>query len=114
MTVGMIRRMTEQYDDPVYRHSLREAFVILALWALSFAWVVGYSYVAGYPKPGEQVEIYGGLPTWVLWGVAVPWVVSGMIAIILCLGFIRDDDLGHADDEVPEHETSQENAEVTA
>jgi hypothetical protein len=89
-------------DDPVYQHSRREALVILVLWGISFAWTVPYCYFTGYQAPGSLQELQTtlGIPSWVFWGVAVPWVVCGVVSILLCLFFIRDDDLGHAEDEV--------------
>ena len=86
-------------DDPVYRHALREAFVILALWGTSFAWTVPYCYTHGYTREDGTVETVLGIPAWVWWGVALPWIVMGVIAILLCLVFIQDDDLGHTADE---------------
>lgn len=89
--------------DPVYRHSRREALVILALWMLSFAWTVTYSYVNGYAtaESPRELEMTLGIPSWVWWGIAVPWIVSGIVSILMCLFFIQDDGLGHAADEVP-------------
>lgn len=90
-------------NDPVFQHSRREALVILVLWGISFAWTVPYCYVNGYQAPGvpEDLGMTLGIPSWVFWGVAVPWIVCGAISILLCLFFIRNDDLGHADDEPP-------------
>lgn len=89
--------------DPVYKHSRREAVLILILWGLSFAWTVPYCYFRGYGAPAspDDVEIAFGIPAWVWWGVALPWIVCGVISIALCQFYIRDDDLGHAADEVP-------------
>jgi hypothetical protein len=82
-------------DDPVFLHSRREALVMLLVWAASFAWTVPYCYFNGYDAPGDpaQLEIVFGMPAWVVWGIVVPWVVFGVVAILLCLYFIRDDDL---------------------
>ncbi|MCA9055549.1 MAG: DUF997 family protein [Planctomycetaceae bacterium] len=91
-------------DDPVFLHSRREAVVILVLWGLCFAWTIPYCYIYGYntPADAETLPIVMGMPAWVFWGVAVPWLVAGLISIGLCLWFIQDDDLGHAADESPE------------
>lgn len=93
---------TDETLDPVFRHSRREALVILALWTASFLWTVPFSYFQGYHKPGDplDVSLTFGMPSWVFWGVALPWLVTGLVSMLLCLFFIRDDDLGHADDEV--------------
>ncbi len=61
-----------------------------------------YCYFNGYQTTHEnwQLELTFGLPSWVVWGVAVPWIVCGAISIWYCLFLIEDDDLGRADDEL--------------
>ena len=88
-------------EDVVYRHSKREAYAILILWALSFAWTVPYCYFTGYQTTSEnwQLEVTWGMPSWVVWGVAIPWLLCAVISILLCLFYIQDDDLGRAEDE---------------
>ena len=103
---GIGKHLTENQmsvnEDPVYRHSKREAIFILILWAGSFAWTVPYCYFNGYQTTQDNwtLELTFGLPSWVVWGVAVPWVVCGIISILLCFFLIQDDDLGRADDEL--------------
>jgi hypothetical protein len=82
-------------DDPVFLHARREAVVMLLVWAASFAWTVPYCYFNGYDAPGDlaQLQLVLGMPAWVFWGILVPWIVFGVIAILLCLYFIQDDDL---------------------
>lgn len=95
--------MTSPAVDPVYAHSKSEAKVILVIWGLSFLWTVPYCYFAGYQTPQAPIELSltFGIPSWVFWGVAFPWTVSGLLSIILCLFYIKDDDLGQAEDELP-------------
>lgn len=89
-------------EDPVYVHSLREALVILVIWGVSFAWTVPVCYWTGYRSSGQEWELsmLFGIPSWIFWGVVLPWIVSGIAAILMCLLYIKDDDLGRADDEV--------------
>lgn len=93
-------------DDPVFLHSRREAVVILGVWALSLLWTVPYCYLNGYQSPAapEELPIVLGMPAWVFWGIAVPWVVCGLISIALCLWFIQDDDLGETAEKAPPEE----------
>lgn len=82
-------------DDPVFLHSRREALIILALWAAALAWVVPYCYVYGYhdvPDPA-QLEMVFGIPSWVFWGVLMPWIACTLMTIVICVWFIKDDDL---------------------
>ncbi|MEZ6067752.1 MAG: DUF997 family protein [Planctomycetaceae bacterium] len=87
--------ISEPPDDPVFLHARREAIVILLVWAACFAWTVPYCYLNGYgaPTDGEPIPLVIGMPAWVFWGVAVPWLVGGLVSIGLCLFYIEDDDL---------------------
>ena len=98
--------MNSPTADPVYVHSKREGIVILIIWALGFAWTVPYCYFTGYQTTTENWKLTTtwGIPSWVFWGVAFPWFVSGVLSILMCLFYIKDDDLGQADDEVPHAE----------
>lgn len=95
--------MSESTQDPVYHHSKNEALLILVVWALSFAWTVPYCYFNGYQSNEEayQLELFWGMPSWIFWGVALPWFVAGIVSILICLFIIKDDDLGQAEDELP-------------
>ena len=92
--------MTDQQPDPVFLNSRREAIVIVGLWLAAFLWTVPYCYLNGFhplDDPQELKTVFG-VPDWVFWGVAAPWLVCSLIAIGLCLFFIKDDDLGEAHD----------------
>ncbi len=58
----------------------REALGVVALWILSCAWTVGYSLSAAYRQDPDPPLLFG-IPTWVVWGVLLPW---GVILIITC------------------------------
>jgi Protein of unknown function (DUF997) len=87
---------SERPDDPVYLHTRREAIVIASLWLLALLWAVPYCYLYGYHSVSDPAELQTiwGIPTWVFWGIAFPWLVCDVIAIGLCLFYIKDDDLG--------------------
>ncbi|REJ73927.1 MAG: hypothetical protein DWQ34_02545 [Planctomycetota bacterium] len=88
----------EQTYDPVYLHTRREAIVIIGLWLFALLWTVPYCYFNGFHtvSDGGEIETMWGIPSWVFWGIAVPWLVCDVIAIGLCLFFIKQDDLGEA------------------
>jgi len=83
-------------DDPVFLNARREAIAIIILWGVAFAWTVPYCYLNGYNTPTDpsELELIWGIPSWVVWGVALPWVVCGAASILLCIFYIKDDDLG--------------------
>ena len=89
----------EREWDPVFLHGRREAAVIFALWILLLLWTVPYCYLFGY---GEAVDprtiaTVFGVPSWVFWGVAAPWLVASAFTFWFCFRYMKDDDLGEAE-----------------
>lgn len=85
--------------DPVFVHGRREAGVILAIWAVSMIWTVSYCYLFGYRAPDpETLELVLGMPSWVFWGVAVPWIAALGATFWFAQGYMVLDDLGENDD----------------
>ena len=121
------RRSADQelQEEAVYRHCLREAISIFALWTCCFIYTVTYCYLNGYlahelhSKPtGPSGSALGGrfgrfwrdptslsmplglgIPDWVFYGIVIPW----LLCILLTFGFLlflyREDDLGELKDE---------------
>lgn len=98
----------EEFElDPVFLNSRREAIAIFILWFCCLLWAVPVSYAMGYGQevaPGE-VPTTLGMPSWVFWGLLLPWLVADAVTIWLCFGFIKNDDLGQAPEETKETET---------
>ncbi|MCA9118661.1 MAG: hypothetical protein H6822_04290 [Planctomycetaceae bacterium] len=85
--------------DPTYLHSLREAYTIIALFALFFIWSIFVCYNYGYLSPGEQlseVSTVMGMPAWAFWGIGFPWVLVDVVAVWFCFFYMKNDDLGEA------------------
>jgi hypothetical protein len=83
--------------DPVYLQSRRELGVILVLFLTFFVWSVGVCYWLGYDPPGSAegtVAMIWGMPTWVFWGILVPWLAVDVAAVWFCFFVMKDDDLG--------------------
>jgi hypothetical protein len=82
-------------DDPVYLHSRREFFCILAVWLVCLLWVVPYCFAFGYRPVTDpaDLKLVLGMPSWVIWGIAVPWLLANVATIAMCVWGIADDDL---------------------
>ena len=89
---------TQPELDPVFVSSRREALIIVAVWFAALCWCVPYCYLTGYGKPVDAatLETVFGVPKWIFWGIAVPWLVADAFTIVFCLFVMRDDDLGVA------------------
>lgn len=86
--------------DPVYVNTRREAFIILAVWATCLVYTVTYCRLFGYNLPPEQITITFGMPSWVFYGVLLPWIAAGVFSIVYSLFFMTDDDLGEEQSDV--------------
>ncbi|MAI72524.1 MAG: hypothetical protein CMM01_16680 [Rhodopirellula sp.] len=88
--------MVQEHDppvDPVYKSSLRELKWIFVIWLLHFVWVVGYCCAFGYPPPESELITVLGMPSWVFWGVFVPWISATLISTWFALTQIQDHEL---------------------
>jgi len=69
------------------------------VFAVALLWAVGVCYREGYMARSEhardQLTILG-MPTWVFWGIVVPWLVIDIFTAIYCFFIMADDDLGAA------------------
>ena len=85
--------------DPLFRHARREAIMILVVFAICLVWSISV-YLAMGLHHGEigPVPTVLGIPAWVFWGVAVPWLAADVFIVVFCFVLMTDDDLG----EVPE------------
>jgi hypothetical protein len=85
--------------DPVYEHARREALIILSAWLASTVYCCAYSYFFGYTSPArplgvEDVRTIFGMPSWVFWGIMVPWGVCSIFTFAFAGWYMADDDLG--------------------
>ena len=84
--------------DPVFLNSRREAVIIFCLWLAGFAWAVPFCYFTGYIRDfdPETFSTTFGIPTWLFWGVLIPWIVADLFTTWFCFCYMRDDNLGEA------------------
>ena len=81
------------------QRSRKEAIWILFIWVGIAMWVLGYSALYVYPKDPSTMRLTFGLPTWVVWGILLPWILATMITIWFCLFVMEDHENGACDDE---------------
>ncbi len=91
--------------DPLYVSSLRELKWILIAWCVNFAWVIGVCALLGYGDGDtKQVTTILGMPSWVFWGVFLPWIVVTLFIAWFALRVMKDHPLQESETE----ETSDE------
>jgi len=70
--------------------SRREALQILAIGAFFMTWTIGYSYQHGYGDEAN-IDLIFGVPSWVFWGVGVPWGAATIVSIVFAFWLIEED-----------------------
>ncbi|MCA9063801.1 MAG: hypothetical protein KDA96_12100 [Planctomycetaceae bacterium] len=103
--------------DPVFVSGRREAKWILLMWVTCLAWTITVCSNMGYLDPAapdidpQTMTLVFGLPRWVFWGIALPWMISNVVSIWFCVCYMRDADLGVDAAEHPEgHDASGSHA----
>jgi hypothetical protein len=86
-------------EQRLLRNARREGLVILAVWAAALLWSCIGSYSLGYRRAATEMSRVLGMPDWVFWCIAVPWLVCFAFSAWFCFGFMADDDLGQDPDE---------------
>ena len=80
--------------DPLFLHSRREAIIIFSVWLLALLWAVPYCYFGGYAvAESDQLQTVWGIPSWVFWGIAAPWLLADVFTVWFCLSYMEDDDV---------------------
>jgi hypothetical protein len=81
--------------DPVFLDSRREGLIILILWVVALLWAVPYCYLNGFPETFDEKEFstVWGIPSWLFWGIAVPWLIADLFTLWFCFFYMKDADL---------------------
>lgn len=87
----------------ILRNSRREAVFTVIVWVLACLYTVGYAGLFAYRGPGEQPELIGGMPSWVVWGVVLPWFACTAVTCWYAMCGIVDEDLGEEADTAASH-----------
>ncbi|MDA1014831.1 MAG: DUF997 domain-containing protein [Planctomycetota bacterium] len=93
----------DQYElDPVFLNSRKEALAVFLTWVVALLWAVPVCYFMGFRTgiDSTNVSMVMGIPTWVFWGIAFPWLVADVVTTWMCFKVIKNDDLGIAADEL--------------
>lgn len=85
---------SSQPPDPVLVHARREVAAIVVAFVICAIWSVSWCYFHGYYVEDKPLRTVMGLPSWVFWGIAVPWVICDVFTIWLCFAYMEDDPLG--------------------
>lgn len=100
-TTPMTQNFQGERDYATYQHARREAILIFCAWAVALLWAVPYCYFTGFAASPDAIDpetmpLVLGIPSWVFWGIGMPWLAADVFTIWLCFFCMEDDDLGEA------------------
>ena len=98
--------MTSRPEDPVVRSARREASLALGIWLVAMIYTITYCYLHGYGRTAESLTFVLWFPDWVFWGIVVPWGTCVLISVVFAFGFMGDEPLGDAIDDVENNATA--------
>ncbi|MCA9128459.1 MAG: hypothetical protein KDB22_15335 [Planctomycetales bacterium] len=82
--------------DPVFLHATREAWTVLAIFGVFALYCLAASYWSSPladSATGPEVSMIIGMPTWIFWGVFVPWGVANLVTAWFCFVYMKRDSL---------------------
>jgi hypothetical protein len=92
--------MSARLEDPVLRSSRREAVVCFGIWLAACTYTVGYCAVYGYDLDPNTLTFVAGIPSWVFYGIVLPWTICTLTSFWVSNFFMADEDLGEEQAEV--------------
>ncbi len=63
----------------------REALVAFLIWVVAATWTITASYTLSAQRP---LQLVGGLPAWVVWGILLPWATAFVVHVWYALVFV--------------------------
>ena len=79
-------------EDPVVKSGRREAAFALTMWFVAMSVTVATCYRMGYQQdPGEPMTFVLWFPSWIFWGLIVPWIACGVVSTWFAFRFMEDE-----------------------
>lgn len=82
-----------------FRQSRKEFWFMVMTWVAFAAWTLGFNFLFAKGEEGEAVEVVFGMPKWVVFGIAIPWMIALGLTIWFAMFYMKDTDLGRTDEE---------------
>jgi len=71
-----------------FRQARREALHILVLSGICMVWTIGYCAIFAYGA--QNVQLLWGIPQWVIFGVALPWLTATVYSLWFALFHMKE------------------------
>ncbi|MEM7478098.1 MAG: DUF997 family protein [Planctomycetota bacterium] len=90
-------RNPKEYElDPVFVNSRREAWIILVVFLIFAVYSLTVCFIYGrQPEDGDlsKLRTFLGMPSWIAFGIVMPWLAANVVTAWFCFSFMSDDPL---------------------
>jgi len=86
----MIGTREDRNSREFFLRTRQEAIAAGVIWFVFFVWVIGVSAILGYGA--VEPTLVMGVPTWVFWGVLLPFIVATVLNCYFAFFYLKDDD----------------------
>jgi hypothetical protein len=88
--------------ESLLKSARRELVVSATVWLIALVWSVGYCAKYGYHfKTVDELTFVFGIPSWIFYGVFLPWGLCTAFSGAFAFGFMQDAELGEPVEEPP-------------
>jgi uncharacterized membrane protein YhdT len=85
------RRLPDDFEeDPRYRVSVKEAWIVLAYWLVFTVVVTAVAWVLGGNRSADEITFVLGFPAWFFWSGIVASLALSIVPIFLVRSFFTD------------------------
>jgi uncharacterized membrane protein YhdT len=77
-------------EDPRYRVSVKEAWIVLVYWLVFTVVVTAVAWVLGGNRPAEEITFVLGFPAWFFWSGIVASVALSVVPVFLVRAMFTD------------------------
>lgn len=70
---------------------------MVGCWVGFAAWTLGYNAAHAFDAEGSADDLVWGMPSWVVFGILIPWILGLVLTVWFALRFMHDTPLDPED-----------------
>lgn len=91
MSTRLLSRLPDDFEeDPRYRVSVREAWIVVAYWVAFTVVLTAVAWGLGGGRSADEITFVLGFPTWFFWSAIVAAVALSIVPVFLVRGFFTE------------------------
>ncbi len=83
-------------EDPLLKSARHECVISLVVFLIALTYTIGYCTLYGYGTKAEDLTLVLGVPSWVMWGIFLPWGLCTLFHCWFAVCVMQDHELEEA------------------